>query len=423
MWNPRAAHYASLVVSLVVILIIARDQWFFGDDWAILAPHLDADVMAPHVGHWNLIPALVFPAVRDLVGLGSYTPFLLLALLAHLTVAHLLWRILNRIGVPAWEATIVSLLVMLLGAGAENILWAFQFGFMGAVAAGLGVLLLLDAPTLGAGRLAPAIGLALIAPMFSGTAIPVLAAAAVVGLVRHGILRTLVVFAPAAVVYVGWYFAFALHDPGTPPGVSTLSGAGFAAVYAGAMIAGGLGRALPVIWLGVIPAVAVLVWSIATVRRGLRTAAAPAYALALGAVVFAVLTAYARSGFGLSAAAAQRYAYVTIVLLLPALSLLVARLVRGRVGWTRAAAVLALALVVFNAGTLEVSGEAQARREAGSEHRVDATYSKVTATNPTAKELSSPADPTWAPDLLGSDVRELAQWGQFPPPARGRRGP
>src|ERR1700709_1529198 len=118
MWNPRSAHYWSLGLGLAIILVIARNQWFFGDDWAILAPHLDGAVMQPHVGHWNLIPALVFPALRNLVGLGSYLPFLLLALLAHLAVAHLLWRILNRVGVPAWGATIVGLLVVLLGAGA-----------------------------------------------------------------------------------------------------------------------------------------------------------------------------------------------------------------------------------------------------------------------------------------------------------------
>jgi hypothetical protein len=132
-------------------------------------------------------------------------------------------------------------------------------------------------------------------------------------------------------------------------------------------------------------------------------------------VVFVLLTAYARSGFGLSAAAAQRYAYVTIVLLLPGLSLLVQRLVQGHPRWTTAVAILTLGLVVFNAGTLEASGEVQAAREAGSERRVDATYSKVTTGSPTARQLAAPADPVWAPDLLGSDVLQLARWGQFNP--------
>jgi hypothetical protein len=415
MWNPRVAHYGSLVVGLAIILVIARDQWFFGDDWAILAPHLDGAVMQPHVGHWNLIPALAFQGLRNLIGLGSYLPYLLLALLAHLTVAHLSWRILNRVGVPPWGATIVGFLIVLLGAGAENILWAFQLGFMGAVAIGLGIVLLLDRDKLGAVRVAAVVVLAILAPMFSGTFIPLFAAAAIVGLVRRGVWRTVVLFLPAAAIYVIWYLAYALHDPATPKGVHTLAGAGFALVYAGAMVAGGLGRALPWIGLGVLPALAVVVWFIVTVRRGIRGPALTAYALACGAVVFVLLTAYARSGFGLSAAAAQRYAYVTIVLLVPGLSLLVARLVRGRRRWTVAATVLTLLLVIFNAGTLEVSGEVQAAREQASRHRVDADYTAVTATHPSTTTLNAPADPEWAPDLTGSDLRELAKWGQFRP--------
>ncbi|HEY5229664.1 MAG TPA: hypothetical protein VIJ11_02080 [Galbitalea sp.] len=415
MWNPRVAHYGSLVVGLAIILVIARDQWFFGDDWAILAPHLDGAVMQPHVGHWNLIPAIAFQSLRNLVGLGSYLPYLALALLAHLAVAHLSWRILNRVGVPAWGATIVGFLIVLLGAGAENILWAFQFGFMGAVAVGLGLVLLLDRDRLGAGRVVAVIVLAILAPMFSGTFIPLLAAAAIVGIVRRGILRTTVLFLPAAAIYVTWYVSYALHDPATPQGVHTVAGAAFALVYAGAMLAGGLGRALPYIGLGFVPALAVIVWFVVTVRRGIRGPALAAYALACGAVVFVILTAYARSGFGLSAAAAQRYAYVTIVLLLPGLSLLVARLVRGRKRWTIAATVLALLLVVFNAGTLEVSGEVQAAREQASRLRIDSDYRVVSVAHPRRVVLDAPADPKWAPDLTGGDLRQLAAWGQFRP--------
>jgi hypothetical protein len=415
MWNPRVAHYVSLVASLAIILVIARDQWFFGDDWAILAPHLDGSIMQPHVGHWNLIPAVIFPALRNLVGLGSYTPFLLLAIAAHLVVAHLLWRILNRARVAPWGATIVSLLVMLLGAGAENILWAFQFGFMGAIAIGLGLVLLLDSEKLGAARIVAVILLALIAPMFSGTAIPVLAAAAIVGIVRRGFWRTVVLFLPAAASYLTWYVLYALHDSTTPQGVHTFVGALFALVYAGAMLAGGLGRALPWIGLGVIPALAVLLWFVVTVRKGIRGPALAAYATACGALVFILLTAYARSGFGLSAAAAQRYAYVTIVLLLPALSVLVGRLVVSRRGPRIAVTAALLLIVVFNAATLELSGQTQARREAGSERRVEATYSKVVNGSPTRAQLARPADPAWAPDLLGSDLRTLSRWGQFAP--------
>ena len=110
MWNPRSVHYASLAVALVLILVIGRDQWFFGDDWAILAHRLDGNAMLPHVGHWNLGPALVFPALRNWLGLESYLPFLALAVAAHLTVAHLSWRVMGRVGVVPWLATLLSAL-------------------------------------------------------------------------------------------------------------------------------------------------------------------------------------------------------------------------------------------------------------------------------------------------------------------------
>ncbi|MCU1580896.1 MAG: hypothetical protein JWO01_284, partial [Microbacteriaceae bacterium] len=144
LWNPRVVHYAALAVSFGLILWLGRDQWFFGDDWAILVPRLDGAVMLPHVGHWNLVPALLFQWMRDLVGLGSYLPFLALAVVAHLVLCHLLWRILRRVGVEPWIATMLSILMMLFGGGAENIFWAFQVGFMGAVAIGLAVVLLFD---------------------------------------------------------------------------------------------------------------------------------------------------------------------------------------------------------------------------------------------------------------------------------------
>jgi uncharacterized membrane protein len=414
MWNPRVTHYVALVVSLGIIAFVARDQWFFGDDWTILAPSFDHDILLPHNGHWDLVPAVVFPLLRNAVGLGSYLPFLALAVLAHLTVAHLLWRILNRVGVAPWAATILSVMVMLLGAGAENILWAFQFGFMGAIAVGLGVILLLDSDRLGGWRIAGIVVLSVLCPMFSGTGLPVLAAAAAVGWVRHGFIRTILLFAPTAAVYLGWYFLVAIHSPASPGVISTLGGLLFAPVYAAAMYGGGLGRALPFVGLGILPAIAVAVWFFATVRSGIRTRALPAYALVIGSMVFVALTTYERSSFGLSAAAAQRYAYVVIVMLLPALGVVGTRFLATRPRWSRATTVILILLVVSNTVTLEVSGEVQAAREAGSRARVEATYHRLVSGHATKAVLDSPADPVWAPDLLGSDLLLLHRWGQFP---------
>lgn len=411
-WTPATAHVLSLAVGLGVILVLARDQWFFGDDWAILAPSLDGAAMQPHVGHWNLIPALVFPALRDLVGVGSYVPFLLLAVAAHLTVVHLSWRVLRRVGVDAWLATVLAAMLLLLGGGAENILWAFQFGFIGAIALGLGTVIALDRPR---PVLWVVVALSVLAPMFSGTAIPFLAAAGVLGWIRRGFWRTALLLAPAAAVYLTWYLLVARGYPASGQGVQGIADLAPALLYGAAMVAGGLGRALPFIGLGVIPAVAVVVWIVLTVRgHRVRTVVAPAVALAAGALVFVGLTAFSRVGNGLSSAAAERYAYATIVLLLPVIGLLLHAVVqrRPRLRWSVLG--LVLALVATNAVTLGFEAREQAQREAASRARIAEALDVLRSDSTDAGALTAPADPQWAPDLSGADLVRLAEKGLRP---------
>ncbi len=406
--TPAGVHVAALVVGFAVLLVVAREQWFFGDDWAILVPRSDGELLSPHVGHWNLVPALLFPLLRDAVGLGSYLPFLIPAVLVHLAVAHLTWRILLRVGVAPWIATALSVIVIVLGGGAENILWAFQFGFMGAIALGLSAVLLLDRERL---PIVPLLIVTIVAPMFSGTAIPVLAAAAIVGWVRHGFRRTVAIMLPTAVIYVTWY-VLAGASAGGGTGFSGWGDLPAAALFAAAMVAGGLGRGLPWIGLGAAVAVAVAVWFAVTVRKGIRSPAAAAYALVIGAIVFVLLTTYSRLAFGISAAASMRYAYLTIVLLLPAIGIMLTALAaRSRVWAWVVAAVLAI-VAVTNLVLLSLYAAEQAAREAESRAAISSALEALRENPADETLLSTPADAVWAPDLLGSDLLELDRRGQ-----------
>ncbi|HEY8914007.1 hypothetical protein [Lacisediminihabitans sp.] len=412
-WNPATLHYGSLVLGFAAILWIGRDQWFFGDDWAILVPRLDSSILVPHVGHWNMSPAIVFQLLRNWLGLGSYLPFLALAVLAHLAVVHLAWRILSRAGVQPWLASVLGIALMLLGGASENIFWAFQFGFMGAIALGLWVLVLFDRPRL---TIPLILALSLLAPTFSGTAIPVLAAAAVVGAVRHGWWRTGLLLLPTAISFLLWYLLVAHGDAMPAAGITTIGGVAQAGLYAAAMYGGGLGRGLPVVWLGAIPALTTAVWAITTVRRGLGSRATAAYALVAGSLVFVALTTYSRMSFGISAAASERYAYLVIVFLLPALGLQLTWLAaRGRQPF--AAVVAGLVLIIgFNTVDLVIEAHAQAVREAGSEKRIHADLDQLLK-NPGDPALrATPADAKWSPDLLGSDLLALYRSGEFPKP-------
>lgn len=411
--TPATLHYGSLVLGFVAILWIGRDQWFFGDDWAILVPRLDASILVPHVGHWNMSPAIVFQLLRNWLGLGSYLPFLALAVLAHVAVVHLVWRLLNRVGVQPWLASVLGIALLLLGGASENIFWAFQFGFMGAIALGLWVLVLFDRPRL---NIPLILVLSLLAPTFSGTAIPVLAAAAVVGAVRHGWWRTGLLLVPTAISYLVWYLLVARDYAVPAAGITTIGGVARAGLYAAAMYGGGLGRGLPVIWLGVIPALTTAVWVIMTVRRGLVSRATAAYALLAGSLVFVALTTYARMSFGISAAASERYAYLVIVLLLPALGLQLTRLAaRGR-RWFAAVAAGLVLIIGFNTVDLVLEAHAQAVRETGSERRIDADLARLLENPGDPALLAGPADATWSPDLLRSDLLALYRSGEFPKP-------
>jgi hypothetical protein len=412
-WTPSTLHYGSLVVGLAAILWIGRDQWFFGDDWAILVTRLDASILVPHVGHWTLSPAVVFQLLRNWLGLGSYLPFLALAVFAHLAVVHLLWRILNRVGVQPWLASALGIFLLFLGGASENIFWAFQFGFMGAIALGLWVLVLLDRPRL---NIPLIVVLSLVAPTLSGTAIPVLAAAAVVGVVRHGWWRTGLLLLPTAISYLLWYVLVARGYAVPAAGITSIGGVAQAGLYAAAMYGGGLGRGLPVIWLGVLPALTTAVWVIRTVRRGLASRATAAYALVAGSLVFVALTTYTRMSFGISGAASERYAYLVIVFLLPALGLQLTWLAaRGRRPF--AAVVVGLVLIVgFNTVDLVIEARAQAVREAGSEKVINADLDRLLGDPSNPALLSVPADATWSPDLLGSDLLALYRSGEYPKP-------
>ena len=51
---------------------------------------------------------------------------------------------MRRAGVGPWTATIVAAVFVLFGPGEENIVWAFQFTFVGAIMFGLVHLILSD---------------------------------------------------------------------------------------------------------------------------------------------------------------------------------------------------------------------------------------------------------------------------------------
>ncbi len=243
--QPTTWHLLSLIASAALLVVLARSQWFYFDEWAFLVPDNGSSLFAPHVGHWSTSPILITHALRAVFGVNTYWPYILLALAIHLALCHLVWRLSLRAGVNPWIATALSFMLMVLGAGAENILWAFQIGFMGAMLLGLIVIALVDRPQLSRRAFIAVIVLSVWSLTFSGTAIPMLLAAGLVSLARRGVRTTIILFSPAAVVYLAWYAIF-MRGQGSPYGVGSLTNFGVdLPQYLGHYFIDGLCKVLP----------------------------------------------------------------------------------------------------------------------------------------------------------------------------------
>jgi len=414
--TPTRVHLASLVGGAIALLVIGRDQWFSYDDWALLHPSVDW--WASHQGHWTTAPTLLFQLLRVTVGLHSYLPYLALAVIAHLAVVHLVWRLSLRAGAVPWLATGFAAVTVVLGCAAENLFWAFQVGFMGGVAVALVVVLLLDHVDLRLSGLVAAGILAVVALTFSGTALPVLAGAAILSWIRRGLPRSLAVFAPAGVIYLIWYVLEARGDAST----LGVHGIGFltrAPLFVAVMFGAGYGQFVGVLVLGPVIALALLVWLWLARRRWLGREAV-AYIALLSSAVFAVLTAISRGGGALTAAGAQRYVYLIVMLAVPTMALALGWIAaRGRVA--RAAVALALLLIAGVNVTLAVT---RADTQAMTEQRVQREFSAAVSLlrdNPRAAPPGALPIADVAPDLTVADLEADVRQGLVTPvPFRSR---
>ena len=167
--------HARLVVALVAfatsaaILWLARGFTFYFDEWSFILSAPDwtaASYLQAHNAHPTMLPRLIYATMLATVGLRSYLPYMAILLALHTANVVLLFELVRRragdlIGVAC------GALLLVLGAGWENLLWAFQMAFVGSVACGLAMLLSLEAaPTW---RRMPLVAVLLTASlMFSG---------------------------------------------------------------------------------------------------------------------------------------------------------------------------------------------------------------------------------------------------------------
>ncbi|HEY8913975.1 hypothetical protein [Lacisediminihabitans sp.] len=389
----------------MLILFLQRKQWFFFDEWAFIT--FDGlDIFAPHVGHWSTSPILVYEALIKLFGLNSYFVFALLVTLFHIATAHLVWRITIRSGANPWLATAATTVFLFLGAGAENILWAFQIGFIGGLGFGLLAFYLATSSSISRWRFVAIVAISVFSLTWSGTALPVFVVTSLLLWRRSGWRRAVIHFGITAAAYLAWYVTSALGKPGNPsPGALTVSKIFLdIPAFLSNLFGSGFQSVFPIIGLGTEILVAVAVWAVylLVVRHRLPLGSAPAFLTALSGLLFAGLSAYTRSAFP-ATGSSSRYVYTITLLFLPVLVLALSQWVGARRWAVTTAVVLIMLVAASQAIVLHRAAGQQAAIEQGSQRVISAALHLYLA-HPGSISLVSVPDPQWAPDLT---MREL----------------
>lgn len=325
-----------MLIDAVLLLYMGRGLTFYYDEWNFVTQDFGGGIhslLLPHVGNISVFPIAVYKVLFHIAGLNHYAVYRLVLISLHLLSAGLIFVLASR-RIPRVPALLAMALVLFLGAAWEDLLWAFQIGYMLSIAGGLAAWVLVEREDR-LGDLGAMLCL-IVAAGSSSLGIPVM-----VGIVvelawqRHWRRGWLV--AVPAVLYLMWY---AGYGESQVTAESLIHAPGFVADLAAAAFGGLIGRALewgrPLALLGLV----------VVVRRLLRPAPiTPRLAglLATGVSLW-IVTAAARST--ISVPETGRYMYLGAVVLV----LVGVEFLRGVTIAPRAVAVATL-LVAFCAVT------------------------------------------------------------------------
>jgi len=301
------------LIAAAGILALSRGYTFYFDEWDFIQSAPDwswTSYLEPHNEHPVMLPRLIYAALLFTFGLHTYLPYMVVLMALHGASAVLLFELVRRragdlVGVAC------AAMLLVLGAGWENLLWAFQIAFVGSVACGLGMLLALEGPRTRP-RLAVAAVLLATSLMFSGIGVFFGVAAAVRLWLDRPRRRELLWFAPVGVAFAAWYLAFGHGGaPTVPP--PTAANVFLLPAYVGWGLGG---SAAGIIGVTGYPALAVLVLAAGAIGYTWWRHHRPdplAVAVATGLLTFYVLTGLTRAQLGFDQSASGRYVYVGAV--------------------------------------------------------------------------------------------------------------
>lgn len=392
-WAFRAA----MAVSVAVFWVVGRRQWFIRDDWAFLLSRNvvrdqlgnDDWLLTAQDGHWMTPPILVYRAIQNLFGIESYWPYLLPAMALHVTAVLLTRRLCRRVGVSAWTTTLLCSMLLVFGAGWENIVFGIQITYNLSLVAFLAHVILVDhdGPLDRRDWIGAAVGLVGISSSGFG---PFFAAGITALLVlRRRWAAAAVAVGPQAIAYAWWFLTWqqdgaAESTPGPTSQVPAFAVRGITATFESMSVVP------PLAGVAIMATVAVALWTGAGWR-------AQSTMLTMWGVVTLMFLGVGlqRIGFGVQSAGASRYQHIAAMLLVPAFGLAVDQLRRvGPPAIGAARAVLAAA-IVLNAGWLQTSGTEWADRA----HHAKRVYELVLGS-----PLAGQVDPSIRPEPFNPDV-------------------
>ena len=410
-----ALHWASLVGAAAFLLWVNRHQWFFVDDFAFVADRgligtHDQGLWEPHNEHWSTIPVLVYRALYMLFGVRTYLPYLLVLIGAHLLLVHLMWRLFRRIGIDPFIATAAAGLFAVLGAGWENLTWAFAFSTVASLAAGFGALLVMPARRSFGRRDAAVWALTIVGLMCSGVGGAMLGVVGLTALLRRGARAAVVIVSVPAAVYVTWYLVYGSEAPRLTFREPFSTAVQKIPAFAWSGLTGAVDAATGLSGIGVVVVLGLGVWLVRA-SRPREESWVLALSTAFGALLFLALITLSRSGLGVEFAATSRYAYVVIALLLPATAFAVDALLRGSRVRLAAVAGLTAALLVVQLSELNRMADDYAVIEQEQKHRILAAAELLDEGAEIIEKLPSP---DYAPNLSADELAEIDREGKLP---------
>jgi hypothetical protein len=389
------------------ILFLNRNLWFYGDDFSFLfhryfelkkGATLDA-VLMPHNEHPAILPALTFLTIESLFGIDERWLFMLPVLTMHIViiicVSYLLsWTVKSKAMAIAGVCA-----VAFLSAGYENLLWSFQFGFIGAIAFGLLQLCLIYPKEEVSWRDVLGSVCAVVAVTTQGTGLTILFVVTIFLILQRRWKALVIATAPAIIIFATWRVLYGVSENVSGPTKYQLLELPKYVWRGLTFSADGI---FHLAGIGVLLFTALTLFHVFHFRDSRREHLF--ISLITGVVFFYFLNGMGRVQLGIEQATASRYVYVGIVLLaVPTFSMIEGVFIKK----ARTVFVFGLILALWSVtvGSMELWQRAS-EREGFDRQRYDLMSAAVELSGSYAMNLSIAPSPLLEPQI---SVRDLLQ--------------